>query len=158
METWPLPAFSVFTSLCEGAPTRDKHHHHSQAQDSDDPDTWRKREHYRHQYTPDSYAQKAAFRHASNSLGFAGVAGHMVRTGAILAPLVIGEFVKDPDKKWKAIRLTAVAAAVISEAMYAAHHQKNKHLREEAYQSHVRDLERDLENTMGGGAVMGKGH
>lgn len=48
----------------------EKHHHHSNADSGDDSDRWQKREPYRHQYTPDSYAEKKAFRHASNSLGF----------------------------------------------------------------------------------------
>lgn len=118
-----------------------QHHGHH---DGGKSDKWQQREHYRHQYTPDSYAQKRAFRHASNSLGFAGVAGHMLRTGGILAPLIIGEFVKDPETKWKAIRLTAVAAAVISEALYAYHHMKGKR---ECRQEHA-ERDEEIENRL----------
>jgi hypothetical protein len=107
-------------------------------------DSWRKREHYRHQYTPDPYAEKKAYRHASASLGFAGVAGHMLRTGGILAPLIIGEFVKDPDKKWKAIRLSAVAAAVISEALYAYHYGKDRQASEARHEARDEDMENRL--------------
>jgi len=111
-------------------------------------DKWQKREHYRHQYTPDSYAEKKAYRHASTSLGFAGVAGHLVRTGGILAPLIIGEFVKDPDTKWKAIRLSAIAAAIISEALYASHYAKGKQARDAEHEAHDDDLENRLRATI----------
>lgn len=133
-------------------------HPHAHHDNSDDADKWQKREHYRHQYTPDSYAQKKAFRHASNSLGFAGVTGHLVRTGGIIAPLVIGEFIKDPDKKWKAIRLTAVAAAVISEALYAYHKGRDKQECREEHEDHDAQLQERLQAAlaMGGGMGMGR--
>jgi hypothetical protein len=47
-----------------------------------------------------------------------GAAGHWIKTLGILAPLVIGEFVKDPERKWRAIRISAVATALLSEAMW----------------------------------------
>jgi len=85
----------------------------------------------------------------------------MVRTGGILAPLIIGEFVKDPDKKWKAIRLSAVAAAVISEALYAWHQGRNKQTREAEHEAHDEDLENRLRATIAqcgmGGTGMGMG-
>jgi len=34
---------------------------------------------------------------------------------AALTPLVIGEFVKDPEKKWRWIRIGAIVAAVVGE-------------------------------------------
>ncbi len=37
---------------------------------------------------------------------------HWLKTAGILAPLVIHEFVKDPDKKWRYIRLASVATAL----------------------------------------------
>ena len=45
--------------------------------------------------------------------------GHWVRTAGILAPLIIGEFVKDPDRKWRFIRITSVAAAILSEGLHS---------------------------------------
>jgi hypothetical protein len=45
--------------------------------------------------------------------------GHWVRTAGILAPLIIGEIVKDPDKKWRFIRITSVAMALVSEGLHA---------------------------------------
>jgi hypothetical protein len=116
------------------------------------------RQHYRHQYAPDSYAQKKAFRHASNSLGFAGMAGHLVRTGGILVPVIIGEFIKDPDKKWQAIRLSAVAAAVISEALYAHHHFKEKQACREEHAGRDEEIEDRLRSALAGrGMALGAG-
>jgi hypothetical protein len=48
-----------------------------------------------------------------------GEIGHWVRTAGILAPLIIGEFVKDPDRKWRFIRITSVAAAILSEGLHS---------------------------------------
>jgi hypothetical protein len=45
--------------------------------------------------------------------------GHWVRTAGILAPLIIGELVKDPDTKWRFIRITSVAMALVSEGLHA---------------------------------------
>lgn len=45
--------------------------------------------------------------------------GHWVRTAGILSPLIIGEFVKDPEKKWRFIRITSVAAAILSEGLHS---------------------------------------
>jgi hypothetical protein len=52
--------------------------------------------------------------------------GHWVRTAGILAPLIIGEIVKDPDKKWRFIRITSVAMAVISEGLHARRIQNER--------------------------------
>ena len=52
--------------------------------------------------------------------------GHWVRTIGVLVPLVIGEVVKDPDQRWRFIRISSVAMALISEAMYAHKVQKER--------------------------------
>jgi hypothetical protein len=36
----------------------------------------------------------------------------------ILSPWVIGEIVKDADKRWRWIRITSVATALLSEGFY----------------------------------------
>jgi|SRR5579864_1936193 len=54
--------------------------------------------------------------------------GHWVRTAGILSPLVIGELVKDPEKKWRFIRVTSVAVALISEGLHV--HRLNRERRE----------------------------
>jgi len=48
-----------------------------------------------------------------------GEVGHWVRTAGVLAPLVIGEIVKDPERKWRLVRITSVAVALISEGLHA---------------------------------------
>ncbi|MGA3091782.1 MAG: hypothetical protein ABSD75_24505 [Terriglobales bacterium] len=55
-----------------------------------------------------------------------GATGHWVRTAGLLAPLVIGEFVKDPDQRWRFIRLAAVATALVSEGMYTHRIRKER--------------------------------
>ena len=65
-------------------------------------------------HTP-SYAPRQSFHRPHTSLG---VAGHWLRTGGILAPLAIGEFVPDPEQKMRYIRFAAIATAVLSEAMW----------------------------------------
>jgi hypothetical protein len=49
-----------------------------------------------------------------------GATGHWVKTAGILAPLVIGEFVKDNEQKWRLIRLASVATALVSEGLYTS--------------------------------------
>jgi predicted phage terminase large subunit-like protein len=50
-----------------------------------------------------------------------GAAAHWIKTAGILAPLVIGEFVKDADKRWRYIRLASVATALVSLHVHRAH-------------------------------------
>jgi hypothetical protein len=56
--------------------------------------------------------------------------GHWVRTAGILSPLIIGEIVKDPEKKWRFIRITSVAVALISEGLHAHRIQRERRERE----------------------------
>jgi len=57
-----------------------------------------------------------------------GATGHWVREAGILAPLVIGEFVKDADKRWRYIRMASVATALLSEALWTSriHHERQE--------------------------------
>lgn len=68
-------------------------------------------------------------RERHHSIG--GGAGHWVRTIGVLAPLIIGEVVKNPDQRWRFIRITSVAMALISEGLYAHKVQQQKREREE---------------------------
>jgi hypothetical protein len=70
-----------------------------------EPAKWQEREHHR----------RAHHRQASAAGGI----GHWVRTAGILAPLIISEFVKDPDRKWRFIRITSVAAAILSDGLHS---------------------------------------
>jgi hypothetical protein len=56
--------------------------------------------------------------------------GHWTRTIGALVPLVIGEIVQDPAKKWRFIRVASVALAVINEASYAYQVQQERNERE----------------------------
>jgi hypothetical protein len=47
-----------------------------------------------------------------------GATSHWIRTAGMLAPLLIGELVEDPTKKWRWIRIASVTTALVSEAMY----------------------------------------
>jgi hypothetical protein len=60
---------------------------------------------------------RQAFQHAHTHIG-AGSAGHWIRTAGILAPLIIGEIIKDPDKRWRWVRIASVATALVSEGLY----------------------------------------
>ena len=61
------------------------------------------------------FTSRQCFRQAHSSLG---AAGHWIKMGGIMAPLVIGELVKDPDKRWRWIRIASVATALVSEGLY----------------------------------------
>ena len=58
---------------------------------------------------------RQAFHHPQTSYG---AAGHWIKTAGILAPLVISEFIKDPDKKWRAVRIASVATVLFSEGTW----------------------------------------
>jgi len=57
------------------------------------------------------------FAHAHSSIG-AGSTGHWIRMAGILSPLIIGEFVKDNEKRWRWIRIASVATALVSEGFH----------------------------------------
>ncbi len=64
-----------------------------------------------------------------------GAAGHWIKTAGILAPLVIGEFVKDAEQRWRYIRLASVATALISEGLWTIKIHNERKLTQE----HERD-------------------
>ena len=47
-----------------------------------------------------------------------GATGHWIKTAGILAPLIIGEFVKDSEQRWRYIRIASVATALVSEGLW----------------------------------------
>jgi hypothetical protein len=71
---------------------------------------------------------RQAFHHPRTALG---AAGHWVREAGILAPLVIGELVKDADKRWRYIRMASVATALLSEALWTSRIHRERKEREE---------------------------
>jgi hypothetical protein len=81
--------------------------------------------------------RRQAYHHPRTSLG---AAGHWIREAGILAPLVIGEIVKDPEQKWRWIRIASVATALLSEGMWTAkiHREREEaRERERQCQAHV---------------------
>jgi len=72
--------------------------------------------------SPEVYTRQQ-FRKPRTSLG---VAGHWIHLLAVLSPLVIGEVIKDPEKKWRAIRLASVGMALASEALYTQRVMKQR--------------------------------
>jgi hypothetical protein len=63
-----------------------------------------------------------------------GATSHWVRTAGLLAPLLIGEFVEDADKRWRWIRISSVATALISEAMWTHKIKQEREERSQVYQ------------------------
>jgi hypothetical protein len=81
---------------------------------------------------PETPFPRQEFRRAHTSVGAAGgyPAGHILRLGGLLAPLVVGEFVKDPDKRWRWIRICSLVAAGTSEILWAHREQQRREERE----------------------------
>lgn len=61
---------------------------------------------------------RQCFQRGQTSVG-AGSAGHWIKMAGILSPLIIGELVKDADKRWRWIRIASVSIALLTEGMYA---------------------------------------
>jgi hypothetical protein len=76
-------------------------------------------DHTRHRET----RERQSFHHPHTSLG---ATGHWIRTAGILAPLVIGEFIKDHEMRWRWTRIAAVATAGASEILYAHRIEKER--------------------------------
>jgi hypothetical protein len=57
------------------------------------------------------HRSRQAFHHPRTSLGSA---GHWFNLAGLIAPLVIGELIKDPDARWRAIRISALVTAAVS--------------------------------------------
>jgi len=76
----------------------------------------------RNQHEHDNHANWREKEHRRNPRRHAAVEGeigHWVRTAGILAPLIISEFVKDPDRRWRFIRIASVSAAILSEGFHS---------------------------------------
>jgi hypothetical protein len=61
--------------------------------------------------------ERQAFHRPHTSLG---AAGHWIREAGILAPLVISEFVPDPERKLRYIKFASIAVALLSQGMWTA--------------------------------------
>jgi hypothetical protein len=70
-------------------------------------------------------SDRRCFQRAQTSIGAAS-AGHWIKMAGILSPLIIGELVKDADKRWRWIRIASVSTALLSEGMYAHRVQRER--------------------------------
>jgi hypothetical protein len=94
----------------------------------------------RYQPQPDDGGQlplRHAFRHPKTSLG---ATGHWIHLATVAAPLVIGEFVHDSEKRWKWMRMVSVGAALASEAAWTLK-ISNERRREEEDHAALEDCE-----------------
>ena len=62
-----------------------------------------------------AYHHRQPFHHPRSSLG---ATGHLLHISMVAAPLIIGEAIKDPEKKWRAMRFVPVAGALASELLW----------------------------------------
>ena len=98
---------------------------------------YQKRYHPRTQY-PDGNRQ--AFYRSRTSLGAKhhrsnGAAGHLLHILSVAAPLVIAEVIKDPDKRWRAMRGVAVGTALLSEGIWTLRLSQDRKRDKEARQA-----------------------
>jgi hypothetical protein len=97
----------------------------------------------RHQY-PDPSRQ--AFYRPRASLGAThyhrsnGSAGHLLHLLTVAAPLVIAEAIKDPDKRWRAMRGVTVGTALLSEVLWTFKISQDRKDRTEAREA-LKDCE-----------------
>jgi hypothetical protein len=82
-----------------------------------------------HAQTGSAPSDRQAFHRPHTSMG--ATTGHWVKTAGILSPLLIGELVKDPEKKWRYIRLASVATTLVSEALWSHRIHKERQQRDE---------------------------
>jgi len=68
-----------------------------------------------HRRWTETAAARRPFHQPHTSLG---LAAHWIKEAGILAPIAIGEFVPDPAKKWRYIKLASLATALLSEGMW----------------------------------------
>ena len=60
--------------------------------------------------------------------------GHWLKTLGILSPLIIGEFVKDPEQRWRYTRIAVVATAALSQGLYTHRIERERQERDECRQ------------------------
>jgi hypothetical protein len=108
---------------------------------------------YQQQHQRENAAHQTARLAVPKTHPSLGATGHWVRLAGILAPLVIGEFIHDPAKRWRAVRVAIVATTLISEGMWT--HKIGKE-REEAKQKALECAE-ELAGHCGAGAYGGGG-
>jgi hypothetical protein len=71
---------------------------------------------------------RQAFHHPRTTMS---ATGHWLKTLGILSPLVIGEFVKDPEQRWRYTRIAVIATAALTQGLYARRVQKEREERKQ---------------------------
>jgi hypothetical protein len=74
------------------------------------------------------HRHRQAFHHPRTSLCSA---GYWFNVAGLIAPLVIGELIKDPDAKWRAIRISALFNGALSGAFWSAQVQRRRAMERE---------------------------
>ncbi len=101
----------------------------------------------------DRALKKQGFERPHASMGgVLGIAGHWVALAGAMSPIVIGELVSDPAKRWRATRLAAVGTAVAYEALYTV--RELQHRREQ----NARLRECETRAATRGASVLSQGH
>jgi hypothetical protein len=89
----------------------------------------------------DSPSGRHAFHHPRTSLG---ATGHWIHILTVAAPLVIGELITDPDKKWRALRFASIGGALLSEAVWTHRLSKDRQKDEDTHAALKSCAERSL--------------
>ena len=74
------------------------------------------------------YPSRQAFHHPRTALS---ATGHWLKTLGMLSPLIIGEFVKDPERRWRYTRMAIIATAALTQGLYAQRLQKEREERKQ---------------------------
>ena len=78
---------------------------------------------------PQNLHHRQSFHHPRTSLG---ATGHWIHLATVAAPLVIAEAIKDADKRWRAMRMVSVGAAIASEVAWTYRIAKERQKDEDA--------------------------
>jgi hypothetical protein len=73
-----------------------------------------------HQPQENRQSQQAERQEFRNSHVTLGVATHLIKTAGALSPLIILEFVKEPTRAHRWIKIASIASAGINEALWAS--------------------------------------
>jgi hypothetical protein len=70
-----------------------------------------------------------SFHRPHSSLG---ATGHWLSMLTMLAPLIIPEFIENPSRQWRWVRISSIATAMMTEGLYTARiHKERERDREE---------------------------
>ena len=85
------------------------------------------------------------------AVGRCGAGGHWLSMLGILTPMIVGEFIPDPAKKWRVVRMVTVGVVLLKELFWT---KKIGREREESHENAVRCAE-EIAEACGGGVGQG---